>query len=332
MGLKTYTKTNPKTYEWIDWVNDIGEKAIVDLNILNRGFASTRIILALADKNRNMLESPQNLKALKVGDHGHGRRSAAVIGSGIDGLIDVRIKKPGLEGNKYTIEVITTSITNQPLTANIIGEENKDLRIILATDGSGILSNSSNKAKLVAVAIEALQINGEQIFVAEASGTGETPLVKEEVKKQFNGGVEGKDYSYKITALDDSGETLCSNTVTLTDCHPNINNDYYISLSWNPVLGAKGYKVYGRIEDSEVALAELDENTTNFNDKMMDYLGENPPWVNTTGLKSRLWEGELNARFIFEMIGRKVLLDENTKLIFQITEKDIDFTAFGADA
>lgn len=332
MGLKTYTMTNPNTYEWLDLVNDEGAKALVDMNILNRGFISTRIILALSDKNRNMLAPPQNFQATKVGDHGHGRRASAVIGSGIDGEVDVRVKKPGLEGNEYTIEVITTTITDQPLTANIVGEKNKDLRIILGTDSIGALNNIANTATLVAAAIESLQIDGEQIFVANSSGTGETPLSSEEAKKLFQDGVEGKNYSYKVTALDDSGETLATDIVTLEDCHPNMNEEYYINLSWDEVLGAKGYKVYGRIENSEIALAELDLDTTSYDDKMLDYLGENPPWANTTGLKSRLWEGELNARFIFEIIGRKFLLDENTKLVVQVTEKDVDFTVFGADA
>ncbi len=332
MGLKTYTMTNPNTYEWLDWVNDEGAKAIVDINILNRGFSSARVILALADKDRKILEAPSNFQAIKVGDHGHGRRAAAVIGSGINGAVDVRVKKPGLEGNEYTIEVITTPLTDQPLTANIIGEENKDLRIILATDSTGDLNTDANKASLVAAAIENIQIDGEQIFVAEVNGTGEELLTIEETKKLFHGGVEGKDYAYRVTALDDSGETLASEIFILTDCHPSMNDEYYINLSWSPVIGARTYKVYGRIENSEIALAELDANITSYDDKMRDYLGENLPWANTTGLKSRIWEGELNARFIFEIIGRKLLLDENTKLIAQVTEKDIDFTAFGADA
>lgn len=330
MGLKTHTLTNPATYEWLDWVNAAGAQALVDVNILNRGFVSARIILALADKNRNMLEVPSNVQAVKMGDHGHGRRAVALIGSGTDGTVEIRVKKPGVEGNEYTVEVITTVITNQPLTASLIGEENKDLRIILATDSDGNLDNDANKASLVAAAIEVIEKDGEQVFVAEASGTGEAPLTEEEEQKSFQDGVAGKDYAYRVSALDASGETLASQAVILEDCHPNMNEDYYVALSWGGVTGATGYKVYGRLENAEVALAEVSEPF--YEDKMLDYLGENPPWANTTSLKCRLWEGELNARFLLEIIGRKFLLDEDTKFIAQVSEPGVDFTAFGAEA
>lgn len=330
MGLKTHTLTSPATNEWVDWVDLPGAQALVDINILNRGFESARMMLALADKSRNMLTSPAGVEAQKIGDHGHGRRAAALIGSGTDGTVDVRVAQPGLEGNEYTVEVITTQISNQPLTANLIGEEDKDLRIILATDSEGALDDDANKASLVAAIIETLEKNEEPVFVAEASGTGEAPLTGEEEQKLFQGGVAGKDYSYKVSALDASGETLASEAVLVEDCHPEMNEDYYVSLAWEEVPGAVSYKVYGRIEHAEIALAEVAEPA--YTDKMLHYLGENPSWVNTTGLKARLWEGELNARFLLEITGRKFLLDGATKLIVQVSQPGVDFTAFGAEA
>jgi hypothetical protein len=192
-----------------------------------------------------MLGSPSNLMGEKVGDHGNGRRAVAIIGTGANGTVDVRVKKPGLEGNKYTIEVITTTITNQPLTANLIGDKGQDLRLILATNSSGQLDGSANTANQVAAAFNDLTLNGEQIFVAEAGGNGGSSLTAAVPKKPFQGGVEGKDYAYKISALDDSGETLASDTIVLQDCHPAMNDDYYIGLSWDPVPGAKGYKRRG---------------------------------------------------------------------------------------
>lgn len=143
-----------------------------------------------------------------------------------------------------------------------------------------------------------------------------------------SGGVNS--YSYRVSAVDDSGETLASSAVLIENCLNDFTDTDYVSLSWNAISGANKYRVYGRTSGTEQLLVEVETNA--YNDKMEDYLGGNSALYNTTQLKARLWEGELSAKTALEVTGRKFLLDSNTKIIAYVDENYVDLVAFGADA
>jgi hypothetical protein len=60
---------------------------------------------------------------------------------------------------------------------------------------------------------------------------------------------------YRVTAFNLAGESLGSTEVSATTAHvfliPGVSS---VTLSWNAVPGATGYKVYGRTQESELFL------------------------------------------------------------------------------
>lgn len=53
-------------------------------------------------------------------------------------------------------------------------------------------------------------------------------------------------YSYRISAFNDNGETLASNTVTIATGNANLDATNYTRTSWTAVTGATGYNIFGR--------------------------------------------------------------------------------------
>lgn len=58
-----------------------------------------------------------------------------------------------------------------------------------------------------------------------------------------------EDYSYRITAFNDAGETLACTAVSISDGNATLSATNYNALDWDNVTGAEGYNVYGRTAD-----------------------------------------------------------------------------------
>lgn len=153
-----------------------------------------------------------------------------------------------------------------------------------------------------------------------------TGLVAERVGPHLDGDAT---YSYRVSAIDHTGETLVSEAVTIDYCWPVFNPTNYVRLTWDAVPGAVGYKIYGRKEGAEVLLAVV-YGTTQYEDKMADYLGDSPPVYNTTQLRARVFDGILEARHILKS-QEKLILDETEKLIVLTDGTNFEFSAAGVE-
>jgi hypothetical protein len=69
------------------------------------------------------------------------------------------------------------------------------------------------------------------------------------------GSLEAGDYSYQVTAYDANGETMACNAKTITV--PSGTSTNAVTLSWDAVSGATGYKVYGRAAASTLYIATV---------------------------------------------------------------------------
>jgi len=52
-------------------------------------------------------------------------------------------------------------------------------------------------------------------------------------------------YEFKVTAINDNGETTGSTQCQVTNCLASLDADNYIQITWTAVSGALGYKIYG---------------------------------------------------------------------------------------
>lgn len=90
-------------------------------------------------------------------------------------------------------------------------------------------------------------------------------------------------YSYRVSALDGKGgETLASTATTQTTSGGGTST---VTVNWNKVTGATGYKVYGRVGGSEQLMATLGDVATWTDTGSVTPSGALPA-SNTTGTKA----------------------------------------------
>jgi len=105
------------------------------------------------------------------------------FGAGADGTVHVYYSQIGTEGNDYSIEVVTQDGANKEMSVALA--DNK-LTVTLGKDALEDISVTSNTAKLIAEAIDALPE-----FEAEYTGTGATAYVTPFSEVAFSGGSYG---------------------------------------------------------------------------------------------------------------------------------------------
>lgn len=87
-------------------------------------------------------------------------------------------------------------------------------------------------------------------------------------------------YSYRVSALDGAGgETLASTATT----QATTGSTSTVTVNWNAVTGATGYKVYGRTAGAELLIATVGATTTYTDTGSVTPAGALPV-SNTTGL------------------------------------------------
>jgi hypothetical protein len=69
-------------------------------------------------------------------------------------------------------------------------------------------------------------------------------------------GGSGTTYSYRVSALTLDGETLASTAATCSG-GATLSGSVYNDITWHPMVGARGYKIYGRASGSEQLLKTL---------------------------------------------------------------------------
>lgn len=89
-------------------------------------------------------------------------------------------------------------------------------------------------------------------------------------------------YSYKVSALNNVGETLASSSIILSFGTSSLNSNNFNRITWNKVLGANSYKVYGRTLNSELFMASISSNVY-FDDLGTVSPSGSLPTSNTTG-------------------------------------------------
>jgi hypothetical protein len=94
----------------------------------------------------------------------------------------------------------------------------------------------------VGVADESLRVAGSQVSTGSLTvgqlATPSAPTVQQQ-------GTPGSTtWGYKVSALDEQGETLASSETQITDGAATLNATDYNAISWSAVTGAASYKVY----------------------------------------------------------------------------------------
>lgn len=123
------------------------------------------------------------------------RKGSINIGAGDNGIVSISYDKIGLDGNDYSLEVVTQVGNNLEMSAVLAGTK---LTITLGTDALGDESVTSNTALLISGAVDALPE-----FVSTYSGTGETPIVTGIEETSLNGGQLGTYCPVPFTYLQD---------------------------------------------------------------------------------------------------------------------------------
>lgn len=94
----------------------------------------------------------------------------------------------------------------------------------------------------------------------------------------------GTTYVYKVTAFNETGETDAQEIV-ISGAPDSLNYVQYITLIWDVVDRAKGYRIYGRSSGSFGLLREVGSEVTSYTDYGVDVpdVSKLPPDVNQTG-------------------------------------------------
>ena len=115
------------------------------------------------------------------------------------------------------------------------------------------------ECRLVDKAVGSLA-DGEMSITASAAGG--TPAIATPtgvtLTESAIGGVllDATVYGYRVSAINATGETLASTTVSVTTA-PGATGTVSITVGWDAVAGATGYKVYGRTAGGELLMATL---------------------------------------------------------------------------
>lgn len=88
-------------------------------------------------------------------------------------------------------------------------------------------------------------------------------------------------YSYRVSAVSLSGETLASAESTITTGNATLTSGNFNTVSWTAVVGATGYRVYGRTIGAEQLLHQV--ATTSYNDIGADTPAGALPTANLSG-------------------------------------------------
>jgi len=105
---------------------------------------------------------------------------------------------------------------------------------------------------------------GDAVGISITSNNLETPTGLMATSYPTGGFLSASTYSYQVSALSGAGETLATNIVTIVIASGTTTNE--VVLTWNPVIGATGYDVYGRVAGTIGLLATVGGATTTFTD------------------------------------------------------------------
>lgn len=90
-------------------------------------------------------------------------------------------------------------------------------------------------------------------------------------------------YGYKITAIDDLGETLPSTQGTTATGNATLNGTNFNRITWSAVTGAKGYRIYGRTTGGPWLLIGTVGAVLTYDDQTNTAGSGAPPAANDTG-------------------------------------------------
>ncbi len=94
-------------------------------------------------------------------------------------------------------------------------------------------------------------------YTLQPAGTLATPVITGVAQLAGGGSLTAGTKSYRVSALNDRGETLASAASTVV-----VNLNDRAQPSWSKVVGATGYRIFGRTGGSELLIAEVGEVLT----------------------------------------------------------------------
>jgi hypothetical protein len=107
-------------------------------------------------------------------------------------------------------------------------------------------------------------ISYEYKFDDTCTTTSLVSLSKPVINLQAFGTTGTTIYSYRVSALNSSGETLASDAVVISTGNSSLSSNNFIRISWQPNSYASSFKVYGRTVNNELLIATV--NNTYYDD------------------------------------------------------------------
>lgn len=136
---------------------------------------------------------------------------------------------------------------------------------------------------VVPVAADDVYLTASAVDISSGLDNIDVLLTPSGVTVVPQGTVGATTYGYRIAALNSTGTTLASATVTTATGNAALTTLNNNLVSWASVNGATSYKVYGRTSGSELLITTLAQPTTSFNDTGVLTPAGALPAGNTTG-------------------------------------------------
>jgi hypothetical protein len=119
-----------------------------------------------------------------------------------------------------------------------------------------------------------------------------------------SGGLNDGTYYYRVSAINDNGETLAATEFNSGACAGGAGLNK-VTVSWDAVAGATAYKVYGRTTGGELYMKTVNAPTNTYTDANTETPAGALPSTNTTG-------GDIAGILSFPDVGTALTVSSNT--------------------
>jgi len=183
-------------------------------------------------------------------------------------------------------------------------------------------------------------ITNARVLFAIFSSTPPAELaVPANVNALAQGTTGSTSYSYRVSALNASGESLASSLESVSNGNASLDATNYNRITWNGVAGATKYRVYGNDAANLVLLGETTDVA--FDDKGGGSIAgaKTVPNINTTAASARIMEFNLYPEHLedpnmpyFIGMAKKLFLRDGEALKVASSSTDVDILVSGNDS
>lgn len=170
----------------------------------------------------------------------------------INGALGIKGTAAAGTGNATAVLLVQSTLPGQRQLAvqQVSSAQTADLFTALDYNGNAIIKVDQNgQIRSYGIGEQILALNTPVITTVTNTGTAGTTT-----------------YGYRVAALNSQGSTIASTEVTTTTGNATLDANNYNVVTWNPVIGARLYRVYGRFVGAEALLTSIngDGRTSNY--------------------------------------------------------------------